>query len=429
MYPWVKAGKGGERHIAGGYLSQKSPYLWVEFVNQPVSPLYKKTPRFLLILLALGLSTEVTAPELPVPRIDMVPPPVSDETLGAVEEFDAFIEQAVGQGLAPGAAVAIVQNGRILLAKGYGTRSVLDNKAVDAHTIFRIASLSKSFAAFLTGRLVEKNILHWNDPVVRYLPEFCLQSDDQTKGLQIAHLLSQSTGLPYHTYTNLVEEGRSIPEILPLFSGVDLIGKQGTIYSYQNAAFSLIGEVIHAATGHPYEQALREEVFGPLGMTDASASLNGFLAHPNAAMPHQAAGMGRWRQLAPSSKYYNAAPAGGINASANDMARYMLAMLGNRPDVVSAETICQLGEPRVLSPVRFRYFNNWRNLEKVYYGLGWRVLDLGNDNTLLYHGGYVNGYRSEMAVYPEKGIGICVMFNGATGISDECIPRFLESLQ
>ena len=217
-------------------------------------------------------------------------------------------------------------------------------------------------------------------------------------------------------------------ELLPLFSEVDLIGKPGSVYSYQNAVFSLIGEVIRNVSGKSYEQTLQDEVFGPLGMSDASASMDGFLAHTNAAMPHKGTGYGNWRQLAPSPKYYNAAPAGGVNASATDMARYMLAMLGNRPDVISRETLSQLGKPRIITPVRYRYFNNWKNLNKVYYGLGWRVLDMGNGENLLYHGGYVNGYRSEIALYPAKGIGICVLFNGASDISDECIPRFLESL-
>ncbi|MCB9282444.1 MAG: beta-lactamase family protein [Lewinellaceae bacterium] len=377
------------------------------------------------LLLSLVLATNVTAPELPLAdRNDYTPP--SPETLCAVEDFDAFIEEAIQNGYAPGAAVAIVENGKVLLEKGYGLRSVRDGQPVDAHTIFRLASLSKSFAAFMTGRLVEKKILDWEDPVVQYLPDFCLQSDEQTEQLQIAHLLSHTTGLPYHTYTNMIELGRTTEEIIPLLANVEIIGKPGKVYSYQNSIFSVIGEVAKKATGLEYEANLKKEVFGPLRMTDASASLEGFLHHGNAAMPHKVVRSGVWRQVSPSPHYYNAAPAGGVNASAADMGEYLLAMLGNRPDVLSAETLKKLGTPYVYTPVRWRYFNNWKGLKKAYYGLGWRVLDMGNGETILYHGGFVNGYRAEIAVHPKEGWGICVMFNGAASMADQCIPKFLE---
>ncbi|MBK8489955.1 MAG: beta-lactamase family protein [Saprospirales bacterium] len=390
--------------------------------------MHKKILPFLFLPLALGFATQVTAPEMPLlGQADYsIPAP---EILCEVESFDAFLEEAILHGAAPGAAVAIVANGKVLLSKGYGLQSIQHAEPVDAHTIFRIASLSKSFAAFLTGRLVEKEVLKWEDPVIQYLPDLCLLTDKQTETLQLVHLLSQTTGLPYHTYTNLIELGRTTEEIMPLLADVELIGDPGTVYSYQNSVFSLIGEVVKVATGLEYEENLQREVFGPLHMTDASASLDGFLHHPNAAMPHQASRAGSWRQLAPSPHYYNAAPAGGVNASATDMAHYLLAMLGNRPDILSAETLKKLGTPYIFSPIRWRYFHHWDHMKKAYYGLGWRVLDLGNEETLLYHGGYVAGYRAEIAVHPRDGWGICVMFNGAAGMADQCIPKFLELME
>lgn len=387
--------------------------------------MYRKLRILFFLLFSLVLSTEATAPALPLSdRNDYTPP--SPETLFAVEGFDAFIEEGIQNGYAPGAAVAIVENGKVLLEKGYGLRSVRDNQPVDAHTVFRIASLSKSFAAFLTGRLVEKEILNWEDPVVQYLPDFCLQSDEQTETLQLAHLLSHTTGLPYHTYTDMIEVGKTTEEIMPDLANVEIIGKPGKVYSYQNVVYSLIGEVIKSATGIDYEGNLKQEVFGPLRMNDASASLEGFLHHTDAAMPHKVVRAGVWRQVSPSPHYYNAAPAGGVNASAADMAQYLLAMLGNRPDVLSAETLKKLGTPYVYTPVRWRYFNHWRSLKKAYYGFGWRVLDMGNGETILYHGGFVNGYRAEIAVHPKEGWGICVLFNGAPEMAGQCIPKFLE---
>lgn len=375
----------------------------------------------------LFIATEVLAPNwvLPVDFEIRLPDPLVED---AAIAFDLFIQQAIDAGSAPGAAVAIVNRGHILLQKGYGVQSVQNDEPIDAHTIFRIASLSKSFAGFLTGRMVEKGIVNWEDPLVQYLPDFCMQTDDQTRGLKLKHLLSHTTGLPYHTFTNMIETGWTTQEIMPFLYEVDLIGRPGQVYSYQNAVYSLIGEALQSATGLSYEENLEREIFGPLGMADASASLEGFKAHPKAAMPH-AGGGGYWRQLAPSPNYYNAAPAGGVNASAADMAKYLLAMLGNRPDVLSKETLAKLGEPQVVTPVRYRYFTHWNNLKKASYGMGWRVLNLTDGGTLLYHGGFVNGYRAEIAVHPTEDWGICVMFNGASAVASQSVPTFMELLE
>ena len=389
--------------------------------------MHKKILSFLFLPLILGFATRANAPVYTsMGRADFSLP--APELLHAIHTLDTFIENAIQTGQTPGAAVAIVADGKVLLAKGYGKRAVADDLDTDVHTAFRLASLSKSFAAFLTGRLVEKERLNWNDPVVQHLPDFCLLSDEQTRALQLTHLLSHTTGLPYHTYTNLIEAGKTTEEIIPLLGEVELIGEVGTIYSYQNAAFSLIEVVAEAVTGLNYEDNLEREVFEPLRMRDASASLEELLLHGNAAMPHKG-GNGLWRQFNPSSKYYNAGPAGGINASASDMAQYLLAMLGNRPDLMGSANLRKIGSPYIHTPVRWKYFRHWKQLEKAHYGLGWRILRLTDGESLLYHGGHVAGYRAEMAVHPEEGWGICVLFNSAPSIANQCVPLFMDALE
>ncbi|MCB0620698.1 MAG: beta-lactamase family protein [Saprospiraceae bacterium] len=376
------------------------------------------------IAAALTWSVRATAPELILPEEPVAPRPDA-RMLDIVDSYDAFLQEAIERGEAPGAAVAIVQNGSVLLTKGYGVRSLHERQPVDDRTVFRIASLSKSMAALLTGRLVEEELLHWNDPVISYLPDFRLRSQSQTERLELRHLLSHSTGLPYHTYSNLIEKGESTLSIMQRLTEVKLIAKEGRVYAYQNAAFSLIGEVIQAATGNSYQANMQQKVFNPLHMADASVTLEDFLANPNVAKPHKYLRQGQWRELPPSPKYYNAAPAGGVNASAQDMAQYLLAMLGNRPDVLSEEIRTELATPVVSTPIRNRYFRRWQGLRKSSYGLGWRIVEL-EDDTLLYHGGYVAGYRAEIAVSLRHGFGVCVLFNGGTGFASEAVPKFLE---
>ncbi|MFO7259416.1 MAG: serine hydrolase domain-containing protein, partial [Bacteroidota bacterium] len=323
----------------------------------------------------------------------------------------------------PGAAVAIIRDTTVIFQQGYGVKSIGGTDSVDHRTVFRIGSVSKCFAAMLTAILVEENVLHWDDPVIKYLPNFQLKSPEYTQQLTIRHLLSHTTGLPYHTYTTLVEDGMTLQEMIARLKDVN-DGPVGELYSYQNVAFSVIGEVIHAATGKTYEQMLEEKIFRPLTMREASATYEGILYHPNVAHPHLRRHR-QWKEIAISDKYYNVAPAGGINASIRDMTQWMQAMLGNRPHVISQASLDTLYKPFVRAASRNRTYRKIGRIKNNYYGLGWRILQFPND-TLIYHGGYVNGYRSEVAIYPKDRIAICILANAPGDVTDTGIPLFMD---
>jgi beta-lactamase class C len=344
--------------------------------------------------------------------------------LSLVDEFEKGIDELLKQSNTPGATIAIVQDSTIVYLKGFGLRSSTGKDSVDTNTVFRIASVSKCFASFLTGILVEDTILNWQDPVIKYLPDFSLISPEQTKLLTLEHVLSHSTGLPYHTYTNLVEEGIDLNTLLGRLKEVKMAGNVGEQYSYQNVAYSLIGEVIAKATGKTYETQMMEKVFIPLGMETASMDYESILANPNIAKPHKM-GNRRWVPATITNTYYNVAPAGGINASGEDMARWMIALLGHRPDVIRKETLNMMFTPEVLARSKNRNYRKIQRFNKSYYGLGWRILHYPND-TIIYHGGYVNGYRSEVALDPKDDIAICILANAPGELADNGIPIFFN---
>jgi beta-lactamase class C len=295
---------------------------------------------------------------------------------------------------------------------------------VNVHTVFRIASVSKCFAAFLTGILEERQLLHWSDPVVQYVPEFSLSSPEQSKLVNITHVLSHTTGLPYHTYTNLVEEGLDLKTLLAQLKNVKLSSAPGKEYSYQNVVYSVIGEVIANATGKTYEQEMQEKVFDKLGMKDASLNYAKLMANKNIAQPHKLARR-KWVPAKITNTYYNVAPAGGINASISDMANWMIALLGNREEVISKETMQHLYTPVIEARSKNRNYKKAQRFDNSYYGLGWRILHYPND-TLVYHGGYVNGYRSEVAFDPNDKIAICILANAPGQLADNGIPTFFQ---
>lgn len=339
-------------------------------------------------------------------------------------EYDRYFADTLAAAHVPGAAVVIVRDSTVVFQRGYGLRRMGRPDSVDANTVFRIGSLSKGFAGVLTGMLVHEDILHWDDRIVRYVPEFALSSPKNTAQVQLTHLLAHTTGLPYHAYTNLIEAGYDLRTIAAKFAKLPLNGAPGQVFTYQNAAFALVGEAMQAATGKTYAELLSQKIFGPAGMRHASADWESMQRNPNIAYPHAHTRMG----LAPATitkRYYNAAPAGGVNASAADMGQWLVMLLGHRPEVVSRETLDEVFRPVVKTNGERRYFRRWGMPLEPHYGMGWRILTHETD-TIVYHGGSVNDFRSEIALDRRDGIGICVLFNTTTPLANACVPAFWE---
>ena len=364
-----------------------------------------------------------------VPETVIIPdtPPPNPHLDQFITEYEHFVDSAFAASRTPGAALAIVRDTSTLYLKGLGVRKVNKKKPVDAHTVFRLASVSKGFASVMTGVLVDDQILRWDDKVTKYLPDFALNSSEQTQRINLKHVLSHTTGLPYHTYTNLVEDGLDILTIANQMPTVNLIGPEGTIYSYQNAAYSLIEEVMRSATQQSYRDLLAIRLLKPLNMQDASTSYEAIEEHNNTARPHVGSRQ-RWLPTRIEDKYYNTVAAGGVNASISDMAQWLKLLLGHRNDIISDAALDTVFTPVVKTKNEHRYFRHWNNLEEAYYALGWRVLNCEAD-TLMYHGGYVNGYRSEIAVNRKENVAICILANAPSGFTNVCIPAFFRIYQ
>lgn len=350
--------------------------------------------------------------------------PENPHVTALLAEYEEVMNKIMRRTGIPGAAIAIVKDTSVIYLKGFGVRTIGSMDSVDSNTIFRIGSVSKCFASVLSGIMVHEGAISWDDPVIQYLPDFALKSEENTELLNIQHVLSHTTGLPYHTYTSSVEDGIDLHTMLHQLRDVNLIGKPGKLYSYQNVAYSIIEEVLQNATGKPYNTLMKEKVFMPLGMENASLTYKEIIANQNVARPHLTRRR-KWRTVPISDKYYNVAPAGGINASITDMAHWLNALLGNRPDVITEETLTKLYTPVVNARSKNRSYRKVGQIKDTYYGLGWRILNFADD-TLIYHGGYVNGYRSEVALNYHDKIAICILANAPGDVADDGIPEFMQ---
>ncbi len=339
--------------------------------------------------------------------------------------FEAMAQELVANQRVPGLAMAIVHDGKVLSARGYGITDVASAEPIDAHTVFRVASLSKSFAGTLTGMLVGEGAIRWDSRVTDYMPDLQLADPEAARMLTVADVLSHRVGLKSHTYDRDIERNADYRSLVQKLSAAPMTCTPGDCYNYQNVAFSLVGDVVHAASGQRYGEAVSNRIFRPLGMHDASLGLEGITASARWARPHVRAGAG-WRSLIPKPTYYRLAPAAGVNASISDMAQWLLAHGGHRPDVLPAPLLATLQAPIVGTPGELRS-TSWRRerLSAAGYGLGWRVYDYSGQR-MVFHGGAVQGYRGVMAILPERDLGVVILWNSESALPSGLLPTILD---
>ena len=374
-------------------------------------------------------STPATAAAADVDTSPLLPPGTRPMPLAEsfdVARFEAMAQAVVANQRVPGLAMAIVHKGEVLSARGYGITDVSNAEPVDAHTVFRLASLSKPFAGTVTGLLVAEGSLRWDSHVADFMPALRLARPDAASRLTVADVLSHRVGLGRNTYDRDIERNADYRSLVQRLANAPMTCDVGDCYSYQNVAFSLVGDVVTAASGQFFSEAVTGRIFKPLGMDDASYGLEGIQASPRWAKPHVRAG-GGWRSLMPKPTYYRVAPAAGVNASINDMAQWLIAQSGRRPDVLPAPLLATLHQPLVSTPGEMRS-SGWRRqrLGDAGYALGWRVYDYAG-HRVVFHAGAVQGYRGLMAMMPERDLGIVVLWNGESSLPTGLLPTILDS--
>jgi CubicO group peptidase (beta-lactamase class C family) len=365
--------------------------------------------------------------------------------------FDARVEQirtAVG---VPGLAVAIVENGRVTLARGYGTRQLGQNAPVDADTIFQLGSVGKAFTTAALAILVDRGQIGWDDPVTKHVPWFQMYDPWVTREMTVVDLLVHRSGLglgagdlmfvPRSTLSR-AETVRRLRYIRPATSF-------RSAYAYDNVLYVVAGQLIEEVSGKTWERFVREEVLLPAGMRTATSDRAQRRRTANRAWPHARRdgpmhGMGTQKALDDSGQAEfdpelgaNAAPAGGVAASANDMGRWIAIQLakGALPEgserLFSEAASRQMWMPRVHLPISpapppvaaaTPQFNG--------YALGWNERDY-RGRRLMMHTGAVFGAQAVIILIPERNVGFSVAINcedgeAALGIAYELLDHYLE---
>ena len=344
--------------------------------------------------------------------------------LKTIHKFDMFLRDSLHSTGCVGAAACIFHHDEIVYTLTYGVKRAGTKDSVDRHTVFRLASVSKGFAGVLAAILQEEGIISMDDRIIEYLPGFRLKDSVNTYDLAIRHVLNHTSGLVPHAYDNLAEDGKTIREIIPELATVDIAGIPGQYYGYQNVIFSLIDTLAVLKTNRDYSELVYRKIFRPLGMRDASTGYRGLVWNRNVAFPHDRIN-GEYHPRPLNTGYYNLLPAAGVNASIDDMGKWLAALLGFVPKKLDTAVINLITTPQVYTPLKRNYTRYWDPIEARYYSFGWRIFDY-KGKRILYHGGYVRGYRAEIAFCPEENTGIAFLLNSPNRLASQVVPAFFN---
>lgn len=343
----------------------------------------------------------------------------------------------------PGGAYAIVQNNNIVAIESFGYTDKAKSHRIDKNTVFRLASVSKTFAATITTMLAQEQQLSLSDPITKYVPNFVLATDGAAQKIQLKHLLSHSSGLMPNAFDNLLHENWDMDKIIGRFDRITPICQPQKCYGYQNIAYAMLQPAIEASQDKSYATLLQDRVFTPLNMTNASVGIDVYKEQINTAKPHilrktvktgKKNSHGRdirkyvWRTVKVEADYYKVAPAAGVNASITDLAKWLIANLGYKPEVLSPALLTEITTPRIKTKkdLRRRYWREY--LTDAHYGYGWRIYQFKN-RKIIYHSGWVAGFRAEIGYSPDLDLGFAILINAESNAISKISSQFWSQVE
>ena len=325
-----------------------------------------------------------------------------------MESLERFITEQLAAWEAPGCAVAAVRGGQVELAGGWGLRDREAGRPVTRDTLFAIGSTTKAFTATTVGALVDEGLLEWDRPLRDYVPEIRLHDPFVSDRLTITDLLSHRSGLPRHDLTWVGQPDRSRAEIVRALRFLPLSKDLRQQFQYCNLGYLVAGYVVEALSGVPWEDFTRGRLLEPLGMRRTNLSVPEMLADDD----HATAYTRRDGVMVhvPQRPLPAIAPAGAINSSAADMARWLLVQLaGGQLDgatVMSPATARLQRTPHMVIPG----VGEVPGLSAYAYGLGW-LNGRYREHAIAMHDGGIDGFTTHCMLLPDDGIGVVVLTN------------------
>lgn len=327
-----------------------------------------------------------------------------------IEKFDAYAENQRKAWDVTGMAVGIVKGDEIIFLKGYGQRGLQNREPVDANTLFQIGSLSKAFTSALTAIAVDEGLLKWEDKVIDHFPSFRMADPWVTAEFEIADLFAQRSGLPPFAGDTQSFLGYNRKEILNHLRFLKPISSFRSSYAYQNVFFLVAAHILETKYRLSYEALLEKKLFLPLEMTHSNATLEDDLKTSNRAEWLMRQPDGKTVQVKENLPYANwnyvLGPAGGINSTAQDMAKWIM-FQANRGRFKHKELISRENMERMARPM---IYAGKTGDHSIYYALGWLYMPY-SPYSIIWHNGATLGVSNAAAFIPEEKLGIVVLSN------------------
>ncbi len=353
----------------------------------------------------------------------------------AQDYVDRVVERARREFDVPGIAVAIVKDGTVVLAKGYGVRKLGEPAPVTAQSLFRIASNTKAFTTAALAMLVDEHKIRWDDAVTQHLPGFQMYDAYVTHEMTIRDLLTHRSGLGlgagdlmFFPPSDIAQE-----EIVRRLRFIKPATSFRSAYAYDNLLYLVAGQVVGAVSGKSWDDFVKDRIFTPLGMSNTFVNTAALKSGKNVAIPHNSLA-GKLEAL-PQEDVDNNAPAGAIVSCVADLAKWMMLQLNGgmvgttrlfsraqAREMWSGQTILPIDElPQGVAAAFVETQPNFHT-----YGLGWDLRDY-RGKRLVGHNGMLSGYVSRTALIPELKLGIVVLTNQeATGAHNAIVNTVLD---
>jgi CubicO group peptidase (beta-lactamase class C family) len=367
----------------------------------------------------------------PLPIITTFAPGRADpgaraKLLSIARKLDAHFETKVSEARPTGAIIGIVLGGELVYTRSFGIRELTTGAPIDGDTVFRIASLTKSFTAAAVVKLRDEGSLDLDKPAATYLPELAsaMTTGDDAPPFSVRQLLTMASGLPYDDMWGPVTFGMNEQKFAQFVrAGIPLARAPGERYAYSNLGYALLGRIVERVSGVRFRDYVTQNILHPLGMRATAWDANDVPAN-RLAIGYRRDGERLVVEPRPADGVFDAA--GGLYTSMNDYARYVAFQLGAYPPRKARES-----GPLRRSTIREMHigqrWSRWRGedfpvasrdadgklaLSAASYGFGWTENTTCFYEGIVQHGGFEPGYYASVHLLPRHGVGIVTLATG-----------------
>ncbi len=339
---------------------------------------------------------------------DFMHVPDGSELEEILSKFETLVEKTRQEFGIPGMAVAIIQDDEVVYSKGFGVRMLGKDKPVTPETVFQIGSTSKAFTAALVATLVDEEKVGWKDPVIDHLPDFAMADPWVTSAFQVRDLMAQHSGMKPYAGDILSLLGYGREDIVRSTAFIEPVSSFRSEFSYVNNLWLTAAKLIEAKTGKSWEQNLQERILDPLDMKNTTYSEEGLLRAPDTAALHIVQD-GKVISLDPDWPFFHwpyiYAPAGGINSTLLDMAKWVKFQLGDGSfkgkKILSRQNLEYPHCPQTTMDATDSYCMGWVKSDSSPYPLIW-------------HNGETTGSKTLVMMVPKVKLGIVILSNLGT---------------